>query len=329
LTAEEIDLACAVHADLSAVEMHLLLDRSQATQFLPLEASNGAVGVLAIRMAAPVSQRRAEFWRLAQAFAAQAGLAIERVRFAEAARRAHMLEAAERLQTALLNSISHDLRTPLVAITGALTMLRDGDTEIDSEARRRLISDACAEADHLNRLVGHLLEMARIEAGAMHLTLEPCDVQDAVGTALEQTADRLVGHELRTRLPADLPLVSMDFVLIVQVLVNLIDNAAKYSRDGAAIEISAAIEEGMLRLDVADQGTGVPADDLARVFDKFYRVHRPDAVAGSGLGLAICKGVVEAHGGAIAAANRIGGGTVITVTLPLMQDATMAAEERP
>ena len=328
LTTEEIDLACAVHADLTAVEMHLLLDRSQATQFLPLEASNGAVGVLAIRMATPAGQRRVEFWRLAQAFAAQAGLAIERVRLAEAARRAQMLEAAERLQAALLNSISHDLRTPLVGITGALTMLRDSDTQMDAEARRGLVSDACAEADHLNRLVGHLLDMARIEAGAMHLAPEPCDVQDVVGTALEQAADRLAGRQLRTELPAELPLVNMDFVLIVQVLVNLIDNAIKYSPDGAPIEISATIEESMLRLEVADRGTGVPADDLARVFDKFYRVHRPDAVAGSGLGLAICKGIVEAHNGAIAAANRPGGGTVISFTLPAMRDAARAGEER-
>ena len=322
----EVELARAVYADSFTANPRLPFFPSAGMDFLPLAGSKGPAGVLTIRPALPARPIGAEYRRLAESLSAQAALALERAQLGEEARRAQMLEAAERLQAALLNSISHDLRTPLVSITGALTALRDDYAQVDQEALRGLVSDACVEADRLNRLVGHLLDMTRIEARAMHLTLEPCDVQDAVGSALEQSAERLAGREVRTDLPPGLPLVTMDFVLIVQVLVNLIENAVKYSAAASPIEISAAIEGEMLRLEVADRGVGIPAGDLARIFDKFYRVQRPDVVTGSGLGLAICRGIVEAHSGDIAAANRPGGGTVISVTLPLTLDATRIAE---
>jgi two-component system sensor histidine kinase KdpD len=250
------------------------------------------------------------------AFANQAALAIERASLAEQARQAELLQATEKLQTALLNSISHDLRTPLVSITGTLSSLAEGGPALDDEGRRSLIETARGEADRLNRLVGNLLNMTRLEAGAMRISYQPCDVQDVIGAALEHLGDRLGVRPVEIDIPDDLPLIPMDFALIAQTLVNLLDNALKYSPPETPIAVEARITGDYLEIKVADQGIGIPPEDLQRVFDKFYRVQRPESVTGTGLGLAICKGIVEAHGGSISASNRLEGGTLITMTLP-------------
>jgi two-component system sensor histidine kinase KdpD len=251
------------------------------------------------------------------AFASQAALAIERAQLSDAARQAQVLQAAERLQTALLNAVSHDLRTPLVSITGALSSLEEDGTHLDEATRHSLVENARDEAERLNRLVGNLLDMTRLEAGAMKVVQEPCDVQDVIGAALEQVDDRLGDRPVAVDVPVDLPMAPMDFVLITHVLANLLDNAIKYSPSDVPIEIRAHVTSGHLEVEVADRGIGIPSEDLARVFDKFYRVQRPGSVSGTGLGLSICKGIVEAHGGFIAAENRAGGGTTITFALPL------------
>jgi two-component system sensor histidine kinase KdpD len=258
---------------------------------------------------------------LLAAFANQAALAVERAQLAEQARQAHLSQETEKLQTALLNSISHDLRTPLVSITGALSSLREDQNALSDAARRSLLDMAGEEADRLNRLVGNLLNMTRLEAGAMRLTVEPADVQDVIGSALEQVNDRLGDRVMAINTSSDLPLVPMDFVLMVQVLVNLLDNALKYSPPDSSIELRAHCSGAYLLIEVADQGVGIPREDLKRIFDKFFRVHRPEQISGTGLGLSICKGIVDAHGGFIGAENRPGGGTVITVALPLEQQA--------
>lgn len=252
-----------------------------------------------------------------EAFASQAALAIERVQFAEQARQAQLLQATEKLQTALLNSISHDLRTPLVSITGALTSLDEQSENLDDENRRSLIVTAREEADRLNRLVGNLLSMTRIESGAIKLHLEPGDVQDLVGTALDQLGSRVAHRKVQVDVPDDFPLVPMDFTLMVQVVVNVLDNAVKYSPGHCAIGVSADLADGKARLKILDRGEGIPPEDLTRVFDKFYRVQRPDSVSGTGLGLSISKGIVEAHNGNIQALRREGGGTIIQIELPL------------
>jgi two-component system sensor histidine kinase KdpD len=286
-------------------------------RYLPLKTARGVLGVLGIRGSAEVDRYLTpDQQRLMEAFASQAAVAIERAQLAEQARRAQVLQATEQLQTALLNSISHDLRTPLVSITGALSSLQDQDAQLDDDSRGRLIENAREEAERLNRLVGNLLDMSRVEAGALRLRLEPGDVQDVIGSALAQLDALLRDRRVDVHVPDGLPLVPMDFALMTRVLVNVIDNAVKYSPPASPIEIETRVVAGHLEIEVSDRGVGIPREDLPRVFDKFYRVQRPGRVAGSGLGLSICKGIVEAHEGFIAAENRRDGGTTITISLP-------------
>jgi two-component system sensor histidine kinase KdpD len=289
--------------------------------YLPLNTARGTVGVLGLKSSSSTHRLTPDQRQLLEALASQAALAIERAQLAEQARKAEVLQVTEKLQTALLNSISHDLRTPLVSITGALSSLQEDDLELDAATRRSLVENAREEAARLNRLVGNLLSMTRIESGALRMVFEPADIQDVIGVALEQVSDRLQDSRVVVQVPDELPLVHMDFVLIVQVLVNLLDNAIKYSAADAPIEIAAQPAGAFLEVEVRDRGMGIPRDDLKRVFDKFYRVQRPESVSGTGLGLSICKGIVEAHGGFIVAENRPGGGTIITFALPLQEKA--------
>ena len=173
------------------------------------------------------------------------------------------------------------------------------------------------EAERLNRFVGNLLDMTRIEAGAVRLKLEPCDVQDLVGCALAALEPRIGSREISFRMQPIMPLVQMDLVLMTQVLVNLLDNAHKYAPQGSSIEVIAQVEQDWLVVEVLDRGPGVPEHDLKRVFDKFYRIPVPEGAGGTGLGLSICRGIVEAHGGKIQAENRAGGGLRVIVTLPV------------
>jgi two-component system sensor histidine kinase KdpD len=288
-------------------------------RYLPLKTARATLGVLAVKPRDPAHPLSPESARLLETFATQAALALERAQFAAQAQQTRLLQATEKLQAALLNSISHDLRTPLVSITGALSSLDEQEGSLDTLNRRSLIVTAREEAEHLNRLVGNLLSMTRIESGAIRLHLQPCDLQDVVGTALAQLGKRIQDHPVQVTIPTDFPLAPLDFTLIVQVLVNVLENAAKYSLPGAAIELQARYDEHKIELEIADRGIGIPTDDLRRVFDKFYRVQRPENVSGTGLGLSISKGLVEAHNGQIFASQRPGGGTLITIQLPLKE----------
>lgn len=320
LDENETALAISVYEHSQSANQGMATYPTRTILYLPLRTGQGVVGILGVKPSDPGVPPASEQRRLLESFATQAALAIERAQLAEQARRAQMLEATEKLQAALLNSISHDLRTPLASITGSLSSLQEDAVQLDGATRQSLLENASAEAERLNHLVGNLLDMTRIEAGAMKVTAELCEVQDVVGSALQQMGDRLEGRVVNADVPANLPLVPMDFVLIVQVLINLLDNALKYSPADQPIEVRAGVTDGCLELQVADRGIGIPQEDLARVFDKFYRVQRPNGVSGTGLGLAICKGIIEAHSGEIYAANRDGGGTVITVALPLVKE---------
>lgn len=317
LNDEEMAVADWVYRHAEPAGRHTNTLPAAQLRYLPLKTSKGVVGVLGVGKPETAdtdlipAQRR-----LMESFANQGAQAIERAMLEEQNRQMVLLQSAEKLQNALLNSISHDLRTPLVAITGALSAL-DENHEMDEPTRHTLIENARGEAERLNRLVGNLLNMTRIESGAIKLHLEPGDVQDLIGTALEQLGKRIEHHQIKVDVPANFPLISMDFTLMVQVIVNLLENAVKYSPQDSLIEVIASLRDSKARLQILDRGAGIPSDDLSRIFDKFYRVQRPESVSGTGLGLSISKGIVEAHGGTVRALNRAGGGTILEVELPL------------
>lgn len=284
---------------------------------LPMLTPRGAIGVLGIRPANVERMLTTDQRRTLNSFTNQAALAIERAQLVERARAAELLQVTEKLQRSLLDSVSHELRTPLVTITGALSALEEDGGQLDSATQSSLVSSAREEAERLNRLVANLLSMTRLETGTVHLVLEAADVEDLVGSALDMLGPRARGRQIDTRIPPNLPMVRVDFVLMVQVLTNLLDNAIKYAPPDQPICVSAGQADDMLRVEVTDKGPGIPDADLERVFDKFYRIQRQGAPSGTGLGLSICRGIVEAHGGRIWAASGPEGGTMITLTLPL------------
>ena len=287
--------------------------------YIPLAASTGVIGVLGVRAADPVRFEDPTLLQLLETFAGQAALALERAQLAERAQREEVEVEAERLRTALLSSLSHDMRTPLGAITGAASSLLDasGGTPLREPARRELLQSILDEANRMNRLIGNLLDMIRLESGALQVHKEWQPLEEPVGVALIRLAERLKEHPVHVSLPPDLPLVPMDGVLIEQVFVNLLENAAKYTPAGTPIDISAAALDGVVRVDVMDRGPGVPAGEERRIFEKFYRVAGEGPASGVGLGLTICRGIVTAHGGRIWVENRTGGGALFRFTLPL------------
>jgi len=214
------------------------------------------------------------------------------------------------------------LRTPLVSVIGVLSSLQEEGIDLDDAAKRNLIQVAREEAERLSHLITNLLDVTRLEAGALKVSRQPCDVEDITGAALEQLGSRFDKRPVRIELAEGVPFVSADFGLIVQVLVNILENAFKYSPPGSPVEIIGRQSGHQVEIEVADRGVGIPPEDLLRIFDKFYRVQRPDSVVGTGLGLAICKGIAEAHGGSITAENRPGGGTIIRLTMPMADAAS-------
>jgi two-component system sensor histidine kinase KdpD len=288
-------------------------------RFIPLVTARGKVGVLAILDDDPKDKLTLGQERLLEAYADLAAVAIESILLNEEAHNAQILRDTEKLQTALLNSVSHDLRTPLVSIIGVLSSLQEGGIHLDDAAKEKLVKVAAEEAERLNHLITNLLDVSRIEAGAIRILKQASDVQDLVGTALEQLGNRTVSRPIEVDIPQNLPFVSVDFGLIVQTLVNIIDNALKYSPAESPIEIKARNINNEIQIEIADRGFGIPPQDLLQIFDKFYRIDHPGSVAGTGLGLSICKGIVEAHGGRIVAENREGGGTIIRLILPVAE----------
>ncbi|MAT97173.1 MAG: two-component sensor histidine kinase [Anaerolineaceae bacterium] len=284
--------------------------------YLPLISSGQGVGVLAVEFTQSETPLTGEQNRLLLSYASQVALALERARLAEQARQAHLLSETEKLQTALLNAISHDLRTPLAAITGVLSSLHDDDALLSQEARHEMVSTAWEEARRLNRLVGNLLDMTRLESGALKVVCQPSDVEDLVGATLAQMPNRVTGRILQIEIPTGLPLIDIDFTLMVQVLVNLLDNAMKYAPPEEPITIQASQEGDEVILAVKDRGPGLPEAELEHVFDRFFRVNA-EGISGTGLGLSIAKGIVEAHNGRIWAENRQEGGAAFSLALPV------------
>ena len=298
--------------------------------FLPLLGANKAVGVLGIVPDDPARVLTRDRFRLAETFASQVALSLERAQLAEQAERTHVLVESERTRSLLLSSVSHDLRTPLSVITGATSSLLADGAPLPGPVRKELVETIADEAQRLNRLVGNLLDMTRLESGAMPVRREWHSLEEVVGSALGRLEPRLQGREVAVRLAPGLPLVLIDDVLIEQVLFNLVENALKYTPAGSPIEIDAALADGALRIEVADRGPGLPPGQEESVFEKFYRGRREGDPSGVGLGLSICRGIIEAHGGAISTANREGGGAVFRVTLPQQErPPAVALEEEP
>ena len=225
---------------------------------------------------------------------------------------------SEHLRTALFNSLSHDLRTPLASIIGAVTgLLEDKNVVYSPEVRKELLNTILHGAERMNRFISNLLDMARLESGMLRLNKEWCDLQDIIGVAVNRLGNTLTRRPLEITIQEDLPLVQADGILIEQVLINLLDNALKYSAAASKITISISQHARQIEVVVANCGQGIPEADLSKVFDKFYRLSSSLQVSGTGLGLAICKGFIEAHGGTIWAENNKLGGVTITFTLPL------------
>ncbi len=300
-------------------------------RYFPLETSSGKIGVLGVHLAGMKQELHPEQMHQLGVYVTKAASAIERALLAEEASQAEILRATEKLQTALLNSISHDLRTPLASITGVLSSLRMDEDWLDPQTRRELVETAFDEAERLNRLVGNLLDMTRLEAGSIKLSLQPCDIQDVIGSALNSLSSRLGTRQVQVDLAPDLPLIALDFVLINQVIINLLDNAVKYSPEPEPIYIRALQHGDTFQVEIEDHGPGIPEEDLDHIFEKFYRVKRFENVVGTGLGLSICKGIIEVHGGKIWAENRSAGGVKMAFTLPFRSDpvATREPETEP
>ncbi len=263
---------------------------------------------------------------LLNGFTNLAALAIERAHLTEQASQAKVLKDIERLQTALLNSISHELRTPLVSITGALSSLAEANSapdkpQEDQNARYEIIQTAYEDARRMNLLVGNLLDMSRLETGTVKLNLEPCDLQDLVGISLERFAQQYPDRAVRANLDQDFAMLELDMALMVEVLVNLLVNAAKYSPPDTIIEINCRQASGFIEIEINDQGEGVADEDLEHIFGKFFRSSKVKHTGGLGLGLSISKGFIEAHGGQISARNQPAGGLSVLIRLPLSEKA--------
>jgi two-component system sensor histidine kinase KdpD len=300
-----------------------LEDRLQAGQQIvgipsfitPLQSARGFLGEIKLWREQAFLTKAEE--RMLNTFASQGVSALERVRLSQAASRARLLEESDRFKSSLLSSVSHELRTPLATIKAAITSLRSKTVEWDTEARADLLAVVEEETDHLNQLVGNLLNMSRIEAGALKPQRSWNSLADIVNSAVERMHQQTEQHYLEVDVSADLPLVPVDYLLIEQVFINLISNSTKYSVEGTTIGITAhAVKDDQLHVMVRNQGPHVQEEHLERIFDKFYRVTAADRVTGAGLGLSICKGIVEAHGGRIWAEN-LTGGFAFNFTLPL------------
>ena len=290
---------------------------------VPIEAARGVLGQIRLWRAAPAISSRER--RLFQTFASQSALALERAWLAQAESRAKVLEESDKLKTAILSSVSHELRTPLSTIKAAASSLRGKEVSWDSPARVDLVAAIDDEADHLNMLVGNLLDMSRIESGALKPKREWNILPEIVGTVLARMKRLALEHTLEVDVPESLPLVPVDYVQMEQVFTNLVSNSLKYAPADTAVCIHARQEDDLIHVQVSNQGPQVPPEDLERIFDKFYRITAADRVTGTGLGLSICKGIIEAHGGRIWAEN-VSDGLAFNFTLPLTWDGTKPSQ---
>jgi two-component system sensor histidine kinase KdpD len=287
--------------------------------FLPMRTGRGAIGVIGIDDDRTGPLLTPDQRRLLDALMNQGALAIERVQLVEDMDRVKRTVESDRLRAALLTSISHDLKTPLASVLGSASTLRDFSKALSDAEKADLLSTIIDESERLNRFIANLLDMTKLESGAIVPNTARHDLGEIVGSALRRAGKILARHKVQLELEADLPMLALDAVLFEQVLFNLLDNAAKYAPVDTTISLKAFRDKDSIALQIIDEGAGIPQAELENVFDKFYRVQKGDHVrAGTGLGLAISRGFVEAMHGTIAAANRLDrSGAVLTVRLPV------------
>jgi len=284
---------------------------------VPIRTIQRSHGMLVVARHGVRSGFDADETRLFATFANQIALAIERNVLREERTRAEVLQRSDELKTILLSAVSHELRTPLAAIKAAATSLLQRDVTWTGADQRELLEGIDQEVDRLNRIVANLLDLSRIQSGALHPELSWNDPAEIIYSAVDRVGPRLAGHVVTLDVADDLPLARLDFVEIEQVLVNLLENAARYAPAGTRVAIAARRTDGAIEMSVSDEGPGVPAGDEERIFETFYRVASRRNPPGSGVGLAVCRGLVEAHGGHIWAENAPAGGLVVCLTLPL------------
>ena len=295
--------------------------------FLPMRTGRGTIGIIGLDNDRPGPILSPDQRRLLDALSDQSALAIERVNLVQDIDRAKLTAETERLRSALLTSISHDLRTPLASILGSATSLKAYRGELDEKAQEELIATIQDESERLNRFINNLLDMTRLESGAISVRAEATDLTDVIGSALRRASKVLSTHHVKVDMMPELPMPRLDGVLMEQVIFNLLDNAAKYAPPNSEVCVKAFPVGNAVRVEVTDEGDGIPPDDLERIFDKFYRVNAADRQrAGTGLGLAISRGFIEAMGGTITAGNRADrSGAIFTVTLPIETSREKAA----
>lgn len=290
-----------------------------AAIYFPIHNEDKVLGVLALM---PVNLRRVflpEQQKLLETFLRQIGQAVARVRFSEQARITHMQMEAERLRNSLLSAISHDLRTPLATIIGSASTLVEGENYLQPQDKLDLSRAIVDEAERMSNLVNNILDMARLDAGVVELNKQWHPVEEIIGTVLTRLQKPLAGRQVKVKLPPGMPMVFADAVLIEQVLINLLENAVRYTPAGSELNISVETSANAVEIAVADHGPGIPKGREDRLFEKFYQARHEAAQSGVGLGLAICRAIVEVHGGHIHARNRPGGGAVFTFVLPIDQ----------
>ena len=296
--------------------------------FFPMSGFRGVIGVLVLRAANLRRVFLPEQRRLLDTFISQIAQTIERVRLAEEAQQTQLRMESETLRNSLLSAISHDLRTPLASIVGAASTLVEEDAQLAPPDRQELSLTIYDEALRMSNLANNILDMARLDAGQASLNRQWYPLDEIIGGALTRMRKRLEGRAVNAKLPDELCLVRVDAVLIEQVLINLLENACKYTPPGSPIDIIAELSAHMLKVTVADRGPGIPPGEEEKLFDKFYRVHREGTQSGVGLGLAICKAIIIAHGGVIGAANRQGGGAQFFFLLPVDEAPPQLAAEQ-
>jgi K+-sensing histidine kinase KdpD len=314
-TDKELDAAtwCWQHGREAGAQTATLPD--SLARYLPLMVREQTIGVLGLE-SRPDGWLSASQSELLAGFVGQSALAIERSLLEQKMRQLRTLDESERLQSAILTSVSHEVRAPIAAITAAVSALLSPGLSLDRPRERQMLRTAEYEIKRLHRLMNNLLSVTRIQAGVSRLKLEPSDLSDVVGAALEELGTSTQKRLITVQIPSDLPLVPMDFDLITQVLVNLFSNAIKFSPSDQPIDVRGQIVDGKLEVSVVDRGRGIPNEDLERVFQRFHRLESISSVGGLGLGLFICKEFVEAHRGQIRLEINPDGGTIARIVLP-------------